>query len=149
MSAQVTLAALFPPSGDQIWNENLAWNPIPIHTTPESQDYFLGARKRCDRFDYEMNNFINSTAYTDLFVKYEKLIKYLEKHSGISYTKEKTLNDIPFLYDTLSIEKTRGYRCVQFQNFFSDFFSIVFMMSFFNIQSSRVGPTRAEFENVQ
>lgn len=26
MSAQVTLARLFPPRDDQIWNENLLWN---------------------------------------------------------------------------------------------------------------------------
>lgn len=110
MSAQATLASLFPPSGDQIWNENLAWNPIPIHTIPENQDYTLGVRKPCDRSEYEMKQYINSTAYTDLFVKHRELLKYLEKHSG---KKLKSMIDIGLLYDTLSVEKARGYRYVQ------------------------------------
>lgn len=32
MSAQVLASALFPPSGDQIWNDELLWQPIPVHT---------------------------------------------------------------------------------------------------------------------
>lgn len=115
MSAAACMAGLFPPSGDQIWNENLSWNPIglnpiPIHTIPENQDYTLGVRKSCDRYEYEMNHYINSTAYTDLFIKHRKLIKYLEKHSG---KKLKSMLDIGLLYDTLSVERARGYRYVQ------------------------------------
>lgn len=110
-SAQCTLASLFPPSDNQIWNP-IGLNPIPVHTIPENQDYTLGVRKSCDRFEYEMSHYINSTAYTDLFVEHRKLIKYLEKHSG---KKIKSLIDIGLLYDTLSIEMARGYRYVQFK----------------------------------
>jgi hypothetical protein len=38
MSAASNLAGLYPPEGDQKWNENLDWQPIPIHTVPEIMD---------------------------------------------------------------------------------------------------------------
>lgn len=53
------LTGLFPPSGDQIWNEDLAWQPIPVHAIPEAEDYFLVATKQCDRFDYFLTDNLN------------------------------------------------------------------------------------------
>uniref|UniRef100_A0A8C9LZI3 acid phosphatase n=1 Tax=Piliocolobus tephrosceles TaxID=591936 RepID=A0A8C9LZI3_9PRIM len=38
MSAMTNLAALFPPEGVSIWNPNLLWQPIPVHTVPISED---------------------------------------------------------------------------------------------------------------
>uniref|UniRef100_A0A2I3M935 acid phosphatase n=1 Tax=Papio anubis TaxID=9555 RepID=A0A2I3M935_PAPAN len=38
MSAMTNLAALFPPEGVSIWNPNLLWQPIPVHTVPLSED---------------------------------------------------------------------------------------------------------------
>lgn len=31
MSAQANLAGLFPPTGDQVWNPDIRWQPIPVH----------------------------------------------------------------------------------------------------------------------
>lgn len=109
MSAQATLASLFPPSKEQIWHENLHWDPIPVHTTPQKQDYILGVLKKCDRFDYEMALYTNTTAYTGLFEDYKILIRHLEGNSGKNL---KTLIDILRLCDTLIVEKTKGYRYV-------------------------------------
>lgn len=40
MSAAVNLAGLYAPGPDEQWNNNLGklWQPIPIHSTPQSYD---------------------------------------------------------------------------------------------------------------
>ncbi|XP_078584195.1 prostatic acid phosphatase-like isoform X2 [Branchiostoma floridae x Branchiostoma japonicum] len=41
MSAQADLSGLYPPSGDQVWNPDIAWQPIPVHTRPVGEDVLL------------------------------------------------------------------------------------------------------------
>uniref|UniRef100_A0A803Y6K3 acid phosphatase n=1 Tax=Meleagris gallopavo TaxID=9103 RepID=A0A803Y6K3_MELGA len=41
MSAQATLAGLYPPTQEHIWNPRILWQPIPVHTVPLSHDNLL------------------------------------------------------------------------------------------------------------
>lgn len=38
MTAQCCLAGLYPPKGDDIWNDDLMWQPIPVHTVTYHSD---------------------------------------------------------------------------------------------------------------
>lgn len=38
MSAQSNLAGLYEPVGEDVWNDQIKWQPIPIHTIPEKSD---------------------------------------------------------------------------------------------------------------
>lgn len=105
MSAQATLAGLFPPSTNQIWNEHLDWLPIPVHTEPIDLDYRLILKRQCQHFDYVMIQYLNTTAYKHIFDVYRPLITYLEAHSGMNLT---VLSSIGYLYDTLLVEELNG-----------------------------------------
>ena len=54
-----------------------------------------------------MLQYMNTTAYTDLFTKYRSIIDYVEKNSG---TKIRTITRINDIYDTLFIERLKGKR---------------------------------------
>ncbi|PVD30982.1 hypothetical protein C0Q70_10258 [Pomacea canaliculata] len=40
MSAYCNLACLYPPTGSQVWNSNINWQPIPVHTRPKEDNEF-------------------------------------------------------------------------------------------------------------
>lgn len=106
MSAQGAMAGLFPPHGNQIWNKNINWQPIPVHTMPTDQDILFHS-PLCDRFDHEIMEYFNSTAYKMLFEQSKPLIDYLEENSG---QKLNTLFDVSYLHGILFVEKLKGYR---------------------------------------
>lgn len=44
MSALCVLAALYDPIQEDVWNQNLLWQPIPVHTLPEKYDHVSKVR---------------------------------------------------------------------------------------------------------
>ncbi|XP_031632798.1 lysosomal acid phosphatase-like [Contarinia nasturtii] len=107
MSAEACMAGMFPPTASQKWKKTLNWHPIPVHTIPRREDHLLASEKRCDHFDDVMLQYMNTTAYTDLFTKHKTLISYLERNSGMKLS---TITEIYLLYDALWVEKMEGKR---------------------------------------
>uniref|UniRef100_A0A8C9XTR9 Lysosomal acid phosphatase n=1 Tax=Sander lucioperca TaxID=283035 RepID=A0A8C9XTR9_SANLU len=56
MSAEANLAGLYPPSGHQVFEENLTWQPIPVHTVSQSEERLLSfPLGDCPRYEQLMN----------------------------------------------------------------------------------------------
>lgn len=106
MSAEACLAGLFPTYGNRKWNQNLNWQPIPVHSVPFEQEYVLDSAKQCNRYNV-MQTPVSQQIYDNLTKKYDSLVDYLEENSGEKLT---SLYDVQKLYDTLKIEESKNYR---------------------------------------
>lgn len=105
MSVESNLAGFFPPHDEQLWNEEIAWQPIPVHTIPEADDYVLAGKKRCPRYDYAYQKYTESPAYVKIMSKYRELFKYIEQNSGKTI---RTIQDAQNFYNTLWIENLKN-----------------------------------------
>lgn len=101
-SAAVCLAGLFPTKYDQIWNRDLSWQSIPIHTVETNMDYILYPGKKCPLYERTFKEYLQSPEFIALMEKYEDLFSQLEKQSGMTV---KSFHDAKDLYDILWIEK--------------------------------------------
>ncbi|XP_075211914.1 prostatic acid phosphatase-like isoform X1 [Lycorma delicatula] len=104
MSVAALLAGLFPPQGDEVWNKELLWQPIPIHSEPSNEDKILGLTAYCPRYIQERNKAIKEIADNET-VSEKALYKYFSENLGEIVEK---FVDIEYLYHTLSIEEQHG-----------------------------------------
>lgn len=82
MSAEADLAGLFPPNKDQVWNPNIPWQPIPVHTMPETLDELLAAKKSCPAYDYALKKYKKSEDFVHLNKRFQWLYDYLTENCG-------------------------------------------------------------------
>lgn len=106
MSAEACLAGLYPPTAKQIWDQNLMWQPIPIHTEPEIQDAVLAMKKPCRKYDALLQQLLKSQEFRTIDQQLHDLYAYLTKYTG---TVIADLINLEYIYNTLYIESSNNY----------------------------------------
>lgn len=106
MSAESNLAGFYPPHGQDIWNENIPWQAIPVHTMPEKQDVVLAAKKSCPVYDYELKKLYKSQEFKAFDKTYMPIYKYLTMYSGKTVN---SLQSVQNIYSCLHIEELYNY----------------------------------------
>ncbi|CAG9837274.1 unnamed protein product [Diabrotica balteata] len=101
MSAAAHLAGLYPPKDDQIWNERLSWQPIPIHTQSKKEDMLIASERPCKKHDRLYQELLNSKSYLAFLEQQREILDYLSFHSGENVT---TLRDVFLINDNLFVE---------------------------------------------
>ncbi|XP_046327990.1 prostatic acid phosphatase-like isoform X1 [Haliotis rufescens] len=102
MSAYSNLAGLYPPSGDQVWNSNIPWQPIPVHTRPRSEDNMLGMGKHCQRYNDLKTSIYKSTRAMQEAGENKDLYTFLTRVTGYVPFR---LQNAPVVADNLLCEK--------------------------------------------
>ena len=101
MSAMSNLAGLYPPKKGQIWNPDLLWQPIPVHTVPVDDDNIIGNHAKCPKYEKLLKNIENLPELQKVKAENEWVFKYLTENTGSNVT---SLWDIDYLTDCLYIE---------------------------------------------
>uniref|UniRef100_U5EX31 acid phosphatase n=1 Tax=Corethrella appendiculata TaxID=1370023 RepID=U5EX31_9DIPT len=102
MSALADLSGLYPPTEKDIWNPDVNWQPIPVHTIPEVNDAILAAKKPCPAYDYALKKLKTSEEYTEINKKLKPIYNYLTKNSGKNVN---TMTGCQYIYGCLKIEQ--------------------------------------------
>ncbi|XP_050314999.1 prostatic acid phosphatase [Anthonomus grandis grandis] len=106
MSAESNLAGLFPPVDTDVWLGGFPWQPIPIHSIPETMDAVLAAKKPCQRYDNLMRKLFETPYFRNISHINHDLYAYLSRYSGSTVT---NLKQLEYLYNTLKIEVMNNF----------------------------------------
>jgi len=106
MSALTDLAGLYPPTSDQLWDENLDWQPIPVHTVPTTADLVLDSDSLCPRYYLQHVETLASTAVLEFMLENEALIQLLENYLG---ARAEDLDQVWHMFDVINIERMKNF----------------------------------------
>jgi len=102
MSAYCNLAGLYPPEGVQVWNDNIAWQPIPVHTKPEEMDYYIDADSYCPAYRKLFEAVQQSPALQEINAEYADLYYLATSETGYNVYDIFSLNKV---YDSFYCDK--------------------------------------------
>lgn len=106
MSAYCNLAGLYPPEGVQVWNENIPWQPIPVHTRPEAIDYIVDTFTYCPKYDLLHDAVAQSPPVQELNAENADLFAFVTNQTGYPVTDIYSMSDV---YDTLLCDKSHNF----------------------------------------
>ncbi|BES92136.1 acid phosphatase [Nesidiocoris tenuis] len=112
MSAEAHLAGLFPLTDEEKWG-GINWQPVPIHTIPETLDKVVAMKYPCKKYLSEQKKFLSSDEYKAIMKKFESLGNFLIKYAGGPFN---TLDYFEYLYSTLQIEKNNNLTLPEWTN---------------------------------
>ncbi|XP_050300075.1 venom acid phosphatase Acph-1-like [Anthonomus grandis grandis] len=104
MSLQLMLAGLWPPTGDQIWQPWLDWQPIPYNYL--STDKELLSTFSCSNFSTLYEETLNSAEIQELLSVYDDVFEYVSNNTGEDFS---TPSDIFSLYFESVAQLEYGY----------------------------------------
>lgn len=103
MSSECNLAGLYPPGESQTFSVNISWQPIPVHTVPESEDRLLKfPLLPCPRYEELQNETRQSAEYVN---KTKENLSFLAMVANKTGIKELSLESVWSIYDTLFCER--------------------------------------------
>ncbi|XP_070786548.1 lysosomal acid phosphatase [Enoplosus armatus] len=102
MSAEANLAGLYPPKGQQVFKPDLMWQPIPVHTVPQSQERLLSfPLGDCPRYKQLMNETEHTEEFLNVTTTYQDIIELVRSKTGLNKT---NVESVWSVYDTLFCE---------------------------------------------
>ncbi|XP_023251115.1 lysosomal acid phosphatase [Seriola lalandi dorsalis] len=106
MSAEANLAGLYPPSGPQVFKPSLRWQPIPVHTVPQSEERLLSfPLGDCPRYKQLMNETEHTQEFINVTTKYQDIIELVRNKTGLNKT---NVESVWSVYDTLFCESVHN-----------------------------------------
>lgn len=101
-SANLVLAGFFPPQRDQVWNEDLLWQPIPVHSIPLDMDVYIDNESACDRYLKARKQYEQSPEILAMIEPNKQIFEYVENFAGQPV---RTIADLGDIYQTIDIER--------------------------------------------
>ncbi|XP_014790422.1 prostatic acid phosphatase isoform X1 [Octopus bimaculoides] len=105
MSAYSNLAGFFYPSSQDIWNPDILWQPIPVHTVPRMDDNLLYMESNCPKYMKLYENFQKSKKFKELINDYKDVITLVSDKSGATGD----IESVTSVYDNLFCKRAHNF----------------------------------------
>ncbi|KAM3856133.1 lysosomal acid phosphatase isoform 2-T2 [Vipera latastei] len=103
MSAEANLAGLYPPEEQQVFNPNISWQPIPVHTVPDDMEKLLRfPLSPCPRYEQLQNETRQTPEYINMTLQNMQFLKMVANMTGIQ---DVSLESVWSVHDALFCEK--------------------------------------------
>ncbi|KAF8792186.1 Lysosomal acid phosphatase like protein [Argiope bruennichi] len=134
-SAAANLASFYAPEEKWKFEQDLEWQPIPIHYLPPNMDKYLNFERSCPLYDAEFSRLIQSEGLLDIYETHQDFVEVISKSSGLNYT----AGGMPFyLFDVLEIEKYYNLIIPEWANYYWNEIQYIAMLVFKAFYSSPI-----------